>query len=366
MKRARIRDHFDSNTPGSPSTSTASPEVCSSPVKVSPDGDGDQTAQKVDETVTRVDDDDIMIMENFSSPRPKSTTGTFDITTVKLENVVSEEELVKQMECGDSDTGVPMETTAAASPLPTPPHLPQLSSTDVTIGTQTQQIPSVKQEERDSENRDLPPVERNTNTELKSICEDTRAQQNSAPSQQEENQERTKTVNSEKKLNDWNVSDEISPGGQTSAKLENSVLDVVEAQQQQDTLLDLLDGMAKERDESHSQLQHLHSQVDELRTQLLELTQSMLKKEHSHNSTQTNPEEAQDYKVLYLQGKEEIKQLQDQLSEMKMEKEKERERKGQEALFECDDDLACQIDSLLRQLDQSNKEREELKDKVGE
>ncbi|MCI4378212.1 hypothetical protein PGIGA_G00213260 [Pangasianodon gigas] len=375
MKRARIRDSFDSNTPGSPSTSTASPEVCSSPIIVSTDGD--QAAWKDNGTAPK-DDDDVMIIESVSSPGPKSATGTFDITKVKSERTVSEEELGKKMKRGDSDTIVSMETTVAASP--------SVSSSDVNVGTQTEQNIAVKQEKGDSEmknkeqwskdgesdsnhfesEKNLPPAERNTNKELKSINEETRAQQKSVPNLDEENQEINKTkstVKSEEELSHRDVSDEISAGGQTSAKLENSVLDVLEAQQQQDTLLELLEVAAKERDESRAQLLVLSSQVEELRSQLLELTQSTLKKEYSHHSTQTSSEEAQDYEVLYLQGKEEIKHLQDELSMLKMEKAEEA-RKGQEASLESDDELACQTDLLLRELDQRNKEREELKDKV--
>lgn len=360
-KRLRIRDSFDDSTAGSPSISTAPPEICSSSVLDSPFSNDEQAAWEDNETVRKDnadddDDDDIIIIESISSPRP--STGTFDITKVKLESTGSKE-----------DTVVPIETTASASP----PPLPQLSSRDVSIGTQTQQNPAVKEEEGDSEDRikrmwssdgennsnhvgsekDLPPVERNTTKELKSVSADIRTQQNS-------------TINSEKDLREHrNASDKLYPGGQTSAKLENSVLDIVEAQQQQDTLLTLLEVAAKERDESRTQLLHVRSQVDELTSQLLELTQSTVKKEQSHSSTQTNPDEAQECKVLYLHSKEEMKQPQDALSEMKMEKANERERRSQEAAFEYDDELACQIDSLLRQLDQSNKEREELKDEVS-
>lgn len=389
MKRARIKDHNESSTPGSPSTSTAPPEVCSSRVTISPDGDGNQAAWKDNETMPKDDDDDIMIIETFSSPRPKSAAGTFDITKVKSEHMVNEEELEKPVECGDSDPVVSMETTAAVLPLPPP----LVSSKDVSIGTQTLQNPTVKQEEGDTEGRKQEEgdtegreeekwskdggnhhnhmasekVEGSRSKQLNSISEETNAQQNNASSLHEENQERNQTkttVKSYEELGHIDVLGDISPATRTSAKLENSALDVLEAQQQQDTLLELLEVTAKERDESHSQLLLLSSQVEELRSQLLELKRSTLKKEHSHNSTQTNPDEAQDYKMLYLQGKEQIKQLQDKLSELM--KEKERERKGQDASLECDDELACQIDSLLRELDQRNKEREELKDKVGE
>ncbi|XP_058247575.1 MORC family CW-type zinc finger protein 3-like [Hemibagrus wyckioides] len=312
MKRARIGDRFDSSTPSRPSTSTASSEFCSLPILDNSDGDGDQAAWKDNEALSHV------------------------------------------------------------------------SIRHVSVGTQSQQKPVVKREvgdtervekekgNKDGENdgncfeseKDFPPVERNTNKELMRN-EEIRAQQKSVPSQEEENQERNmsnSTVQSEGELNHRENSDEIRRGDQTSAKLKNSVLDVMEAQEQQDKLLELLEGVTNERDESHAQLLILNSQVEELRSQLLELTQKTLKKEHSQKYTQTSPEETQDNKVLYLQCKEEIKKLQEELIGLKLEKE-ERERKGQQSVLD-DDEMACQIDLLLKEIDSRNKEREELKLKV--
>ncbi|XP_053352243.1 MORC family CW-type zinc finger protein 3-like isoform X2 [Clarias gariepinus] len=347
IKRARTRDIFGSNTQGSPSSSTNSPEVCSSPVIFRPEGGGDPAP---------IEDDDIMFVKVLNAP--KSATEIFDINKVKSECVESKEELGKQMARADSNSAVSMETTAAAL------------SSNSSIGTQTHQNPIVKQEEEYSEtgqDGESNSIHSSTRKEQNSINAETRLHQKNVQSPEVENQDKNKTISalkSEEELSHWDISDEINPGYQSSAKLEDSVLNVLEAQQQQDRLLELLEVATKERDESRSQQLLLSSQVEELRSQLQELKQSTLKKEHSHHSTQTNPEEAEDYKVLYLQAKEEIKQLKDQLSELKVEKAV-WERKGQEASLECDDELACQIDSLLRELDQRNKEQEELKEKVG-
>ncbi|XP_060732001.1 MORC family CW-type zinc finger protein 3-like isoform X2 [Tachysurus vachellii] len=228
---------------------------------------------------------------------------------------------------------------------------------DTSIATQTQQV---KEDEGDRERMEKEKgstdgenviscsesennLKRNTNKQL-IRNEEIRVQQKSVPSSKLS----PSTVESEEELKHMEVSDDIRQGCQTSTKLQSSVLDVLEAQKQQDKLLELLEEVTKERDESRAQLLSLDSQVDELRSQLLELNQSM-----------TSPKEAQDYKVLYLQGKKEIKLLQEELSGLKLEKE-ERERKGQQSMLECDDDLACQMDILLREIDQRNKEREEL------
>ncbi|KAF5903094.1 MORC family CW-type zinc finger protein 3, partial [Clarias magur] len=328
IKRARTRDIFESNTPGSPSTSTASPEVCSSPVIFRPEGGGDPAGLKDDETST-VEDDITFI---------KSATEILNITKVKSECVESKEELGKQMERADSDSTVSMEISAAA--------LPSNSS----IGTQTHQNPIVKQEVGKSEtgqygesnriNFEPPTVESSTSKELNSINAETRPHQKNVPILEEENQEKSKTTSTlkiEEELSHGDISDESSPGYQSSAKLENSVLDVFEAQQQQDTLLELLEVAAKERDESRSQQLLLSSQVEELRSQLQEITQSTLKNEQSHHSTQTNPEEAEDYKVLYLQAKEEIKQLRDQVDSLE---------NGNGTLLTCCESLQKELEEI--------------------
>ncbi|XP_047670953.1 MORC family CW-type zinc finger protein 3-like isoform X2 [Tachysurus fulvidraco] len=304
IKRARIGDSFGSNSPSRPSTSTASPESCSPPIL--------NNSVAVCDQVTRL----------------------YNQTT-----------------------------------------LPPVSSRDTSIATQTQQV---KEEEGDTERmgkengsksgenvmncfeseNNLPPLVSNTNKQL-IRNEEMRVQQKSLPSSKLS----PSTVETEEEQNHMEVSDDIRQGGQTLSKLENSVLDVLGPQKQQDNVLELLKEVTKERDESRDQLLSLNSQVDELKSKLLELNQSMVKKEQSHNYTQTSPEEAQDYKVLYLQRKEEIKLLQEELRGLKMEKE-ERERKGQQSLLECNDDLACQMELLLRTIDERNKEQEELQVKV--
>ncbi|KAF7709284.1 hypothetical protein HF521_016134 [Silurus meridionalis] len=371
-KRARKRVSFGANIPGSPSTSTAILKDCFSPNIDSRDDDGDHAAEIDNETVPMDDDDednDITIIESISSPRPKSAKGTIDIAIVKTEPVGSQEELGKQKDCPDSDTTVSKETATA--------HLPSVSSKEVSIGTQTHQILILKQEDKDSgqpdnekcnnsdgrhfeSGKDPSPVDKNANKHMNSIIEERITQQTSVPHIEEENLDRNEsTLNPEEELSRRNHSDEISPGAQGTATFEKSILNLMDAQTQQDKLLTLLEEAAQERDKSHAQLLLLGSEVDELKKQLLELT---LKKEHSHNSTQTNPEEGPDYKMLHLQGKEEIKQLQDELGKLKMEK-AEMERRGQGASLECDD-LVCQIDTLLREMDQRNKEKEELNEKV--
>ncbi|XP_060732006.1 MORC family CW-type zinc finger protein 3-like isoform X1 [Tachysurus vachellii] len=290
MKRARIGDSFGSNSPSRPSTSTALPEFCSPQILNNSVDVCDQVTQKFNETT--------LLHVSFRDT-----------------SIATQTQQVKEDE-GDRER---MEK--------------EKGSTD------GENVISCSESENN--------LKRNTNKQL-IRNEEIRVQQKSVPSSKLS----PSTVESEEELKHMEVSDDIRQGCQTSTKLQSSVLDVLEAQKQQDKLLELLEEVTKERDESRAQLLSLDSQVDELRSQLLELNQSM-----------TSPKEAQDYKVLYLQGKKEIKLLQEELSGLKLEKE-ERERKGQQSMLECDDDLACQMDILLREIDQRNKEREELQVKV--
>ncbi|TSU63004.1 Protein dopey-2 [Bagarius yarrelli] len=280
MKRARRVHFFERGTPGNPSTSTALPKFCSSPNIINPDSF--QASSNDNETLANAADDDILIIESIGPPRPKSTTETFDITKVKVECMLSEEELGRQMEHGETNMGLSMETTAE--------YLPPVSFRDACIGTQTEQNPFVKREEKDSKRR--------------------------------KNEKSSK-----------------------------------------DELLEFLKVVTKERDESQAQLRFVSSEVDKLRSQSVELAQSTVNKENNDNNRQTSPEEAQDYQVLYLQGKEEIMQLQEELRQLKIEKE-EMKSKGQEALLKYDNDLSCQVDLLLGQIDQANTARDELINKV--
>ncbi|XP_026997680.2 MORC family CW-type zinc finger protein 3-like isoform X2 [Tachysurus fulvidraco] len=96
MKRARIRDCFGSNTQSRPSTSTASPEFCSSPILDNCDGNGDQAAWKDNKTslilrypALKLEKEDTEIMEKEQwSKNGKNDSNPSDHTQVEsLEKV---------------------------------------------------------------------------------------------------------------------------------------------------------------------------------------------------------------------------------------------------------------------------------------
>ncbi|XP_017562053.1 MORC family CW-type zinc finger protein 3a [Pygocentrus nattereri] len=400
MKRPRMRNGLCSNMPDSPSTSTASPKACSSPTI----NDEGKEVPKSD------DDDDIVILENYSTPRPNLST--FDLSKVKSERRSSLDMPGTHMEHNDDiamETSLAMENTAASTSATHTEH--------ISITTQTEQkIRAVKEEVEDSRGKKkeekskggesdekkseveqgLSTLERINNQEpeeTESIRVSLSAQSKSVTSESKCVATEQMLVKSEGEPNGGEVSTE--PEDEAKAKsatlkgaylvpLDREHLSVLEAQQQQDKLLELLEIASRERDESRTRAQLLTSQVEELQSSLLEITEKSLKKEQCQQGTQTSvAEEEPDYKALYLQVKEETMQLRCELDQLKREREEwevvkkaeaqsgvENRAQSKEVLARLgmfdnvDDELACQMDLLLREVDDRNKEREELKNKL--
>ncbi|XP_064167305.1 MORC family CW-type zinc finger protein 3a [Anguilla rostrata] len=146
---------------------------------------------------------------------------------------------------------------------------------------------------------------------------------------------------------------------------------LMEAQQQQDQLVELMQAVAQERDQYKAQVHQLTCQVQDLETRLQELTHSVVKKELCDQAVGTEQEEQQQEAThrLYQRAKQEVEELKRELEEQeameqagrssRKEEEEEGEMKGSD-----EDELALQVDALLRDLDQSNKERDELQSQL--
>ncbi|XP_022521352.2 MORC family CW-type zinc finger protein 3a [Astyanax mexicanus] len=398
-KKARTINNLFNNMPDSPSTSTASPKSCSSPVMII--HDGEEAAQENDDVCDDIEnddddddddnnDDDIMIVESSSTPRPKPAT--LDLSKVKTERRLSEDQPELRMECND-DAAIDNSTTTEATDLAnsSPPD-------KVSITTQTEREQAVKKEEensgeqreqndkkdRGSTKQGAAPAERRTNE----------GQEASGSIQEPPGDQVRRVTRLENGNGEANQVKSEGDPPLDSLSSESQNLSVLEAQEQQDNLLELLEVASRERDESRAQAQLLTSQVEELQSSLHELTEKMLKKEQCQQSTQTDAkqeeekegegEDKQDYKALYLQATENTQQLQCKLDNMKKEAvEKEvqadvenssssvnqtsRDVSAGVSTFDgLDDDLACQIDHLMRELDEKNKAQEDLKNKLDD
>uniref|UniRef100_A0A8D0AA24 MORC family CW-type zinc finger 3a n=1 Tax=Sander lucioperca TaxID=283035 RepID=A0A8D0AA24_SANLU len=135
---------------------------------------------------------------------------------------------------------------------------------------------------------------------------------------------------------------------------------VTEVQEQQDQLIDLMQATAQERDSFKEQVHTLTCQLQDMQRQLQELSKINVKKECSHQASQTEKTEGgEDYKSLFEKAKQKVDEL----------------IKDKEALLAATepstaqgddmDEIALQVDSLIRKLDERNKERDELRSQVS-
>ncbi|XP_066542778.1 MORC family CW-type zinc finger protein 3-like isoform X2 [Hoplias malabaricus] len=407
-KRLRISNGFCGKMQDRPSTSTPSQEPCSLPATVISNKDDGKDAREDDASLGIMlvgkgsnnndknynsdNDNDLIIVESRSTPRPKSA---FDLSKVKSESSSTEDQPeihTKSSEVLAMETMASTEITAAAS-----------STKQVNMCTQTDLSLTVKKEE-DSERekaekgkevegrgymgveteQGVVSVERKTNQKPEHMQRSINAQVNTATSLVKENGERNNNQSNCSATEMMEVklpkSEEINPGSEEEAlrsvthkdSLQDltgrNELSVLEAQQQQDHLLELLEVASRERDESRTQ-------VEELQSKLLELTQNTLKKEQYEQSTQTSTaeeEQEKGYKALYLQAREEIEKLKHELEHLKREPQSGAENREESKLGPArlemfdgvDDELACQVDLLLRQVEEGNKEQQELKSKL--
>lgn len=126
---------------------------------------------------------------------------------------------------------------------------------------------------------------------------------------------------------------------------------IAEVQQQQDKLMELMQETAMERDA-------LKEQVLQLTSQLEERSRTAVKKECSHQASQPENTEEVDYKTLFEKAKQKVDELIASVREYKT------NPTSRQSEPEDIDDIALEVDSLVRQLVQANEEKDELRSQV--
>ncbi|XP_056611495.1 MORC family CW-type zinc finger protein 3a isoform X2 [Triplophysa dalaica] len=370
LKKARLLKEYCNNTANSPSTSKDLSDVRTSQMEISDDN------VETDDVKSNADDD-IVIDENKSTPRPN--VQTFDLAKVKLEGSTSND-------VQDSDP-VSMETSATEAS-----EGPSISNGQVSMTTQTYCGMSVKMEEdqqrkeevemkREETENDRTAMEQSS-TEVE-CRKDTYTEMNRSVKDSVE----TERCNSADILIKPSLSDgsDRRTGGLSHTAEErfsvNSPLNIynvptLEAQEQQDSLLELLAAAAQERDEFKLKAQSLALELEKKEFKVLEL---MVKKDFNHQNVQTEPVDEKDYKTLYSQATQHNEQLTQTINElkkkqeemlllMKAEKEAQDRMKAQGAgpstVADVEDEMALQTEFLLSELDQRNTECHELKSKL--
>ncbi|XP_029936206.1 MORC family CW-type zinc finger protein 3-like [Myripristis murdjan] len=370
LKRPRING-FQRSTSETPSSLEASPISSMSPVIPLDDDDDDDG--------NATDDDDVVILETASTPVPKKTG--FDLRKVKTERQQSDPSVGMLMECSDdaavdvspeSNAGGTSSTEmAAVGTGPSAPPPPEQASTT----TQTE-VPKVKEEDEEERGKQR-------EDEIKTEVEERAVQSTAEVNGIEQGSDvDTSGCNIEQNV----IKKESAGDDQAKKPLHNGVAvscclnnaeavgpssadplqnnsSINEIQEQQDKLLELMETAAQERDDYKQQFHELTNQLHDMQMRLQELSQANIKKECAHQGSQTESAgEGQDYKNLYEQAKHKV----DELS-----REKEvllaagqacaGTSQGEERIS---DELVLQIDSLIRELDKSNKERDALRSQV--
>ncbi|XP_040913863.1 MORC family CW-type zinc finger protein 3a isoform X2 [Toxotes jaculatrix] len=344
-KRPRANG-FHRSTSDSPPSVEVSPQYSPS-VPVYNDDDDDDT------------DDDIVILETASTPKPKKPG--FGLTKIKIEEELSESGVCMLLECsadaavddasetnvaGTSSTG-----SAAVGASPAPP--PELADTT----TQTE-VPKVKKEE-----------EEETQVEGRRIAGQSTSRENceeqSGTIKKSDSQENHTLQNSMK----HHLESDEAAGSSCADACDKKYSplqphSITEVQEQQDQLLELMQATAQERDSFKEKVDKLTRQLQDMQSRLQELSQISVKKECAHQASQT--EEAEEgesnYKSLFEKAKKKIIELiKDKEALLTATETKPSTGQGEEKV---PDEIALQVDYLMRELDQKNKERDELRSQV--
>lgn len=329
----------------------------SSPLVVAEDDDTDD-----DDT-----DDDIFILEPASTPKPKTT---FSLSKVKTEREQSDSNVGMLMECSDDaavdDTpetnaaGTGSSESAAAGTGPSPAQPPELAS----ITTQTE-APKVKEESQAEGGERAVQGISDERSDI-NVCsvEQRLIKQEGNSVTHSENEGRQTLQNGVKHLD---RDEDAGPSCADAAHKNHSpphYPNIIEVQEQQDQLLELMQATAQERDSFKEQVDQLTCQLQDMQSRLQELSRINVKKECSHQANQTEEtEDVKDYKSLFEKAKQKVDELiKDKEAFLATTEAKPSTSQGEEKDI---DEIALQVDYLVRELDQRNKEKDEMLSQVS-
>ncbi|XP_035995091.1 MORC family CW-type zinc finger protein 3a [Fundulus heteroclitus] len=312
-----------------------------SPSNTPPAGNLSPVSLSTDSSETEDTDDDLVILETESTPKPKKPAG--GLRKVKQEEKEDENQITVLLECCD-DAAV--DETADAAAEDSASAAPSLPPGVASATTQTA-APGVKQEKESQSQKDGAAAGKGPDPKL---LKDREVKQES--SAEDENRGEQAPHNG---VADTTDSDE---GAGPSASLQQPS-DMAEVQKQQDKLLELMDDTAQERDRLKEQVETLTSKLRDMQDRLQEVSQANVKKESSHQACQT--EGQGDYKGLFEKAKQEIKDLlKDKETLLAATKSTTTLSRGQDEDKDVEE-MLLQVECLVRALDERNKERDELR-----
>lgn len=313
-------------------------------------------------------DDDIFILEECSPLKPQKLD--FDLTKVKTEQEKSDNFMLQQ--CGDAaalddtsdmndaEMGSAVSPSAGTSPLPASP------SVLISITTQTEAVKIKKEEEDQSQTEGQRGREQISDAEINTGIEQREIKQES--SEYTHGDHHGKQTLQKGLTIHLNSEDDAGPSfadacdEKGSSLRSPSILQVQEQQEQQDQLIELMQATAQERDSFKQQVSELTCKLEDMQSRLQELSR-ITEKEISTKASQTEETEGgDDYKSLFEKAKQKVNELIEEKesllasAEIKPDTVKDEEKDA--------DEIALQ-DYLLQELDQRNKERDELRSQVS-
>lgn len=293
----------------------------------------------IDSSETDDTDDDLFILETESTPKPKKPVGASQ--KVKKEQEDGENQITMLLECSD-DAAV--EETSEATTEAEPG---MASSTTQTTA------PEVKQE---------------TESQNKSAGTDGAASRNGS----DPNLAKERTVKQESNGRGKNQGQQALSNGVAHVESDEGAgpsssvqqyQNTDEIQKQQDKLLELMQETAQERDGLKEQVLKLTFQLQEMQKELQEQSQATIKKECSNQACQT--ESQRDYKCLFESAKKKINDLlKDKKASSAAAESITNVRCGQDAEADIEE-MLLKVGCLVQELDQKNKERDELRLQVS-
>ncbi|KAF3843168.1 hypothetical protein F7725_002017 [Dissostichus mawsoni] len=300
-------------------------------------------------------DDDISILETASTPKPKNLS--VDLTKVKTEAEQSDADVGMLMECSDDaalDNGPEINaagtssTASAAVGTSTSTAPPTGMSTST---TQTDVLKVKKEEDQiQTEREERVGLSTSNITKPSGVCslEQSVSKEASSGDAHCENQGERTLQNGVTHHED---SEEEAGPSWAQKDSQHPHPNVIEVQGQQDQLLELMQEIAQERDSFKEQVHSLTCQLHDTQSRLQELIS--MKKESSNQASQTEESEEKDYKGLFEKAKQKVEELI---------KEKVSLEATKPSTAQCEekdiDEIAMQVDCLMRQLDERQKEKE--------
>ncbi|XP_027879044.1 MORC family CW-type zinc finger protein 3a isoform X1 [Xiphophorus couchianus] len=313
----------------------------------------------IDSTDTDDTDDDIVILETSSTPKPKQPAGI--LRKVKQEKDESDltSKATAEAETSAAKTCPPPAVASATTQTTTFEVKEEQQSQDQTEG-------NGETASRNDSNPDLP-IEREVKQEQQSPNQTEgngeMASRNGSnpdlPIAREIKLERgDRVVNQEGNTLSNGVAHMESDEGAGPSSSVQQYPNIDEVQKQQDKLVELMQETAQERDALKEQLKLLTSQLEDMQSRLQKQSQAKVK-ESSHQACQTDTQT--DYKGLFERAKQKINDLiRDKEALLAANEGRRNPNCGQDEENDIEE-ISLKISRLVHELDERNKEREELR-----